>query len=1313
MSATLPQRLSELRSRIRQALWAFGLSRGAAVSIGTVLMACLADWLFQLDGGVRLILLLGSVAATAWVVYRFLVVPLSVPFNNVALALRIEDRYPEYFRDGLASSVQFLESAGDPHLGSPTLQRAVIRDTLSKLEDFDTADVLETREVSRSMAVALGLCLTAAVFAGLDHHQTAIALERFFLPFSSTIWPRQTNLRLLDADLKLLENDGEPIPVARADGFKLYAENETGRLPSRVSLEYRFEDGRVLSDTMRPIAVNVPEGGPRELAVGQLPLVKGEIEFRATGGDDESMPWHRLQVIPPPAIETLQIGLTPPPYSRRPAETLPEGVGHVHGLVGTRVEVVATASKKLKSAYVRIRNQKRVPAEIDDEGRLIHLSFLIGDSGTYSWWLELMDVDGFENADPPRYEIHGVLDNEPQVRIDLPASDLQVTADADVFVRTTAKDDIGLKEMRLVYRCDGEERGKERAIPLFGPAAEVAPGTLLEQSIDFTWKLNELALEEGARVVFHSEATDDFDLTDVLPKGSAPPLHVGRSISRTLTVVSREQKTQELSQRQASLLDDLERAFRLQKQVRDQVSELQTQIETVGQLRNEDLDMLQRTEIGQRDVAGQLTSPVQGLERRARNLLQELRGNHLDDPQAEHRLEEISSELGRLAEDRFPAIEQGLTQARKLAQMKSSRGSSSGDKGRQRSPERGNPKPSGASEREKATPGDSNPTASRKPASPVEEKAGRQAQENPKPSEAANPSGASASAERSENNTPSRAEGDTAKSSEQNQSAETGKTDPSDRQRDERSKGSAGSSETPEGALRQAAENQEEVLSSMEELLQDLSQWRNEYDASREVTDLILQQETLKEKTGELGRQTLTRSREKLSPQEQADLARLAERQKKQADQFEQLQARLKEKVASAPEAGAPSTAALSDALEQSREQAVPEQMREAAGQIGENRMGEASRSQDEILQKLRDLEKTLNEHHESDSETLVKKLKQAVEDLQSLREREEELLRKVEAASAQSDPAQRRDELMRLEKQQRQLRDETAKAARRLERLRAHRSAASAQRAASRMQQAQESAAQGESGEASRQQQEALEDLEQAQRDAARELQRAEEQLAFEQLETIAGELKSMIDMLEAAIVETRRLDTLRKASGRLTRGQLQALNDLVTTQRNLREDTDRLAEKLTAAKVFAQALRGASRSMQRAVELLQARETGEETQQNQQAAKRRFVDMVDAWKNQDDNKGGKQSESGQNGQGAQSGPPMESIPGIAELRMLVSLQKELLERTDRLNELRESGATLSEAQEAEFNSLTLEQSELADLTRNFLRKAGESGSQ
>lgn len=203
------------------------------------------------------------------------------------------------------------------------------------------------------------------------------------------------------------------------------------------------------------------------------------------------------------------------------------------------------------------------------------------------------------------------------------------------------------------------------------------------------------------------------------------------------------------------------------------------------------------------------------------------------------------------------------------------------------------------------------------------------------------------------------------------------------------------------------------------------------------------------------------------------------------------------------------------------------------------------------------------------------------------------------------------------------------------------------------------------------------------------------------------------MIDREQAVIDETKRLDAIRQGAGKFTRAQLLALRDLTTVQRNLKEDTDRLVDKLTAAEVFAQALRGAARNMQLAIDLLEQRETGSDAQQAAEQARRRFVDLNDALK-QDEDEASKQAQGDQQqGDGGQDqndeGPQTDGIPAIAQLKMLLSLQRELLERTTRLSELHESGKPLTPAQLQELESLAKEQGELADLARNLSRLATE----
>jgi hypothetical protein len=1196
--STLDHRLTDVRRRVRQVLLTYGLSWLAAALVGSLLVVCLADWLVHFDDPVvRLIFGLGILAATAWVVRRHVIAPLQVRLTDTDLALRIEDRYPG-FHDSLASSVQFLSSGSDPRIGSPALQRAVVEKTLERLDSLDCGDVVDTHEVRRIAGIALGVCLTALLVAGLNRPLTTIALQRIAFPFSAPDWPRKTNLRLLGSDLVPLEFDAEhPLQIARGDTFKVLAENATGRLPSHVTLEYRLADKKVLSEAMRPKTADDARGERHEVAEGQLVAVKGDVEFRAVGGDDEQMPWFRLHVVPPPVVEKLQVTLHPPAYTRRPVERQPAGIGHVQGLVGTRVEISAIASKPLEKASLRVMDHERRKVVLADGGRQLQTSFVIGEAGIHPWWLELTDPWGFEDSEPPRYEVRGIQDFEPEIYIEQPAADMQVTAEALVPVRTIARDDLGLREVRLVYKVESTEGSDEQVLPLFQAEGDERP---LAQTAEHLWKLADLHLKANARIVFHTEATDDFDLTDEFPEGKAPLPHVGRSVTRTLTIISSEDKAQEIAQRQEGLLDDLERAFKLENQAHDQVDELLVQIENAERLRPEDIDTLQRTELGQREIAAQLNNPATGLERRARDLADELRNNQIEDPQTERRLKRIADELARIGAQHLRPIEQELTRARKLVQ---SRNKSAGT---------GAEKPDGA-----------------------------------------------------------------------------GKKRPGER---------------PEEALRQVSENQNAVLESLGEMLQDLSQWRGEHDASRELGDLVRQQAELNQRAAELAKTTLTKPAESLSPQEQADLAKIAERQKKQADQLEQLETKMQATTEKLTTENPTAAATLQEAVEQSRQEGIAGQMRDAAGQIGENRMGQAARSQQQVLQKLRDLEDTLRQKRETDTEMMVKKLKQAGQELQDLRDRQEELLRKTQEAGANPDPEQRKSELETLRKQQQKLQEETDRMTRRLARLEARQSQDSAGRAAARMREAQDRLDEQDQAGAAAQQQEALDDLEQAQRELARQQRAEEEQLAREQLARVADELSGMIPRQQAVIDETRRLDELHAQTGKWSRAQLVSLRDLAKVQEHLEGETGRIIEKLSAAEVFVLALKGAARHMHSAGEQLARRETGAATQKMQEAARRRLADLVEALKPDDPDPDEKPPDhAGGGSSGQQEGPPSDGIPTLAQVKMLITLQKELFARTAEIERLRGKDGQLPPAARQELETIAREQGELADLARNL----------
>lgn len=1294
----LQERLAELRAKVRQLLWLHGLSWLTAVLLGTLLIVGWTDWMLHLDdAGVRLILGLTILSMVGYVAYRRLITPLKVPLTDLDLALKVERRFPQ-FKDALASTIQFLQANKDPALGAPALQQRVIDKTLKQAKFLDFEDVVQSKPVQRITWTALLVCITTALVVGLNQAEAATALKRLMFPFGSHPWPKRVRLQLVNQELEALVADADdPLRIARGDTFELTAINlnDRGRLPPTVHLEFKHPDGTVTRETMQRTTIKDSAGQSRDAAFSSL-IVKTPFEFRAIGGDDQSMEWFPLEVVPPPVAESLQITLTPPKYTRRPKVKLAPGAGHIEGLLGTVVEIQAVANKPLGASLLRVRDKDQFPLKIAASGLNVTGSFTIKEVGVYSYWLDLRDQQNFGNSDAPRYEIRAIQDTVPDIYIDQPATDIQVTPTADVPLRFVAKDDLGLHKIRMQYTTQATNAAE------LSPQVEVPLATLkdrsLHQSLEHLWHLETLKLTPGMKVQFHAEATDEYDLV------GAP--HVGRSIARTLSVVSEEEKSQELNQRQAGLLNQLARLKKQEAEIETKTGELQKQLEKAGSLRPQDLDLLQRIEGQQRQVATALQNPQDGILAKTQEILKELNQNHVEAPDTRRRLDQIGSELQRLSTAHLPEIEQQLTQARKEATgseapQKSGTSDETGKSGTDdKAAKQGPPpelksetdkdqKPAGGQPLENGQRPESAPNTPQPPVEPGEKtgaKAGAQVPPKQKSDLPDMPPGTSQNPPANGSQPPTPA-------------ALTKVQKVPDEPR-------PGASPA-EQALHRAQHHEQAVSETLDELLRELSQWQDEREATASLQEIRKDQEKVRKETAQLGQQTFAKSAQELTPQEQADLAKQAKRQSDSAQQVDQLQKKLGEIVQKLSEQNPDAAVRLQEALQQLQQKNTAGKMRDAARQVGENNIGKAAAKQQEVSSDLEELENLLKNEAASDLETLVKQMEQVEKDLAGLQEEQEELVKKTKEAQEQTDPKLKEEQLEKLKKEQEGLQKKAEQLARKLERLKLDRPGKALERAAVRMENAQEELDKETPNHADEQEQEAIEDLEQARKEVAQERQRAEDSLAHEQLEKVSDEIKTLAERQQTVVEEIKRLDAAHLAKGNWTRPQLKSLRDLAETQRGLRLEAQGLSEKLSAAKVFALAAKGAARNMDQAASRLDEKETGAETQQFAQSALQRFLDLLEAIKPEkpkSQEPGAAEQQAGNNGGGEQQSPAIDTVTLIAELKMLRSMQVDLNSRMLSLAVKRDQGNPLKASELEELKKLGEEQGELAELATKFL---------
>ncbi|MFH1268474.1 MAG: DUF4175 family protein, partial [Planctomycetota bacterium] len=462
MSHPLTRRIGDLRSRVRRLVTLHAASWVLGAVVAVVLVLGLVDYVLRFqDPGIRVLCSLAVLGVLGWTSYRYLILGLNAGLPDVALARRLQQRFPK-LGDGLASAVEFLrQPEDDPAAGSVALRRAVIAQATAQTEPLDFRESLVLAPTLRAAITTSAICLVALILALLDPLSSRIALARLVNPFGSTAWPQTYQLTFLE----------EVRRVAKGQAFAVEVVDENGvKLPSEVRIHYRFEnsDGAVVEESERmrfvdALAAARGKNGaagrtdPRRrhgVMVARRENVTRPFSYRVEGGDDRSMPWIPVEVPDPPAIESLSVTLTPPDYTGWPSEPSEK---NVRALVGTRVQITATSTKPLESAFLCMEGGEEIPARLGGpENRSLTAEFVVGRSGAY--WFRLTDTEGLLAGDDDRWEVRAVPDAPPTVSIEQPSGNVFVTPQAVVPLRVAAKDDLAIHRMELVFsRSDRPE----------------------------------------------------------------------------------------------------------------------------------------------------------------------------------------------------------------------------------------------------------------------------------------------------------------------------------------------------------------------------------------------------------------------------------------------------------------------------------------------------------------------------------------------------------------------------------------------------------------------------------------------------------------------------------------------------------------------------------------------------------------------------------------------------------------------------------------------------------------------------------------
>jgi len=209
-----------------------------------------------------------------------------------------------------------------------------------------------------------------------------------------------------------------------------------------------------------------------------------------------------IKVIDRPVVKTLEIEINPPSYSNIP-KTVQKDNGNIQSLVGTRVIVNLSSTKKLKEAKLEFSDSTLVNLKIDKESATGYFSV----KKDNSYRIQLVDENGNENLAPITYEVKAINDAFPLIELVSPNQNTLLANDNRVALLAKASDDYGFSKLLLNYRLSAS---RYEAPQVDFSSIEIPINkSQLELVISYIWNSTPLNLAVDDVVTYYLEIFDN------------------------------------------------------------------------------------------------------------------------------------------------------------------------------------------------------------------------------------------------------------------------------------------------------------------------------------------------------------------------------------------------------------------------------------------------------------------------------------------------------------------------------------------------------------------------------------------------------------------------------------------------------------------------------------------------------------------------------------------------------------------------------------------------------------------------------------
>jgi len=695
-SHPLVSRIAGLRQRARLLLGLYGLGFTLlTLTVGIMVLVTIDCLIVHIDKPVaRLGLMAGLLVVVAIVAWRKLIAPLSTRLTDQFLASRVE-LVNKSLADELMSALQFISQ----DTGRENIMAAkVVEGAQQRAEGVKFESALEFRAAGRSILVAVVMLAVMGILgaANFASGNTGIAFSRWANPFGGAMWPHMQDVAF---DWSAFPGGKKPEVWPQGEPITIAAKVTKGFDARRIaSLYFSSDTVRESRDLMTLQEAKSKDG----VGIYQKDVTatgEANMSLRVVYGDfyDEQ----DIRLAPRPAVSGLKATVEPPAYVTEGsvARTFDLLMEPGRAVEGSRVHLLVKSSKALESvngvpSVTILKSDGNEPMDVADvQKKLVDpfnadLSFLV--SKTMEFRIQVRDTDGFTNTAMTTTRIEVTPDALPSVIITSPLHEIAVLPDAEVMIRISVSDDLGLS--KLILQADGYDAKPGAAprfiteLPIANITVDGAARTVVGSAV-YQLKLAGLtpALKPGDRLQVYALVRDNYALPEatagkgdnfemLAPNQATDPLkqpadglvhhRLVRSSAVTLVVKSKDQIITDAVKEMEHLAAEIQQVHDQQKVTQGKTEVLQKAFEQSHSATAQQQEELQKLA---QDQAGE-AQRSNAIQQKFDQLRETLANNKMDQDPIGKLAEKASEVMKDVGQQDMPKAAGDLNQAKDAAQ---------------------------------------------------------------------------------------------------------------------------------------------------------------------------------------------------------------------------------------------------------------------------------------------------------------------------------------------------------------------------------------------------------------------------------------------------------------------------------------------------------------------------------------------------------------------------------------------------------------------------------------------------------------------